>query len=89
MCYIIICKYFSKLKIIIFKHFSKIFFKLIQNPPLHPITMKVRGLVFFKEQTWKSGTKDMYHTPLSQLVRAKSPILNKYSPARIGLPMKI
>ena len=43
------CKYFSKFKIIIFQHFSKIPFELIYKiPPCMtcPITNKVRGLIF-------------------------------------------
>ena len=47
---------------IIFKHFSDVIFDLKKK-----LYHKVRGLIFFNDQALKNWTKDMYHTPVSQL----------------------
>jgi len=56
-----ICYYLLKVKIIIFRNFFDILFEIIKS------TIKVKGLNFFNVQALKSCTRDMYHTPLSQI----------------------
>ena len=47
--------------------FRRLLFELFFKILPYLLTIKVRGLIFFNEQALKSWTRNMYHTPLSQL----------------------